>query len=121
MVSCVAFVEVQLSVDESPLSMEDGSAESVTVGCAGAGADAGAGGGVVATGFFLQPPVKMVATRPATNKERYNGRETTVIPILLRPTFKIFPSSTHRGQYRNTGGLVPGDISYHDILYMAHI
>jgi hypothetical protein len=32
MVSCVAFVEVQLSVDESPLSMEDGSAESVTVG-----------------------------------------------------------------------------------------
>ena len=32
MVSCVAFVEVQLSVEESPLLMEPGSAESETVG-----------------------------------------------------------------------------------------
>jgi hypothetical protein len=32
MVSCVALVEVQLSVEESPLLMEVGSAESVTVG-----------------------------------------------------------------------------------------
>ena len=29
------------------------------------------------------------------------------------------PCSTHRGEYRNTGGLVPGDISYHDIFYMV--
>jgi len=35
----------------------------------------------------LQPPVKMVATRPATNKARYSGRETTVIRILLRVTW----------------------------------
>src|SRR5258706_2952598 len=32
--------------------------------------------------------------------------------------FKFFPSSTHRGEYRNTGGLVPGGISYHDIFYI---
>jgi len=31
-VSCVALVEVQLRVEESPLLMEVGSAESVTVG-----------------------------------------------------------------------------------------
>ena len=32
MESCVPFVEVQLSVEDSPLLMEDGLAESVTVG-----------------------------------------------------------------------------------------
>jgi hypothetical protein len=32
MESCVAFVEVQLRVDDSPLLMEDGLAESVTLG-----------------------------------------------------------------------------------------
>jgi hypothetical protein len=88
-------VEVQLNVDDPPLLTELGSAESVTVGCAGAGAGVG-GGGVVATGFFLQPPVKMVATKPATNRARYNGRETTVIRILLRPTYLEYPCSTHR-------------------------
>src|ERR1700687_2838617 len=87
MVSCVAFVEFQLNVEESPRLMAVGSAESVTVGCAGTGARAGAGGGVVATVFFLQPTVKMVATKPATSKARYNGRETTVIRILLRRTW----------------------------------
>src|ERR1700724_3088608 len=87
MVSCVAFVELQLSVEESPLLMELGSADSVTVGC-GLGCSTGAGGGgVVATGFFLQPPAKMVTTTPATNKARYNGRETTAIRILLRRTW----------------------------------
>src|SRR5229473_1720798 len=33
MVSCVAFVELQLNVEDSPLVMEVGPAESVTVGC----------------------------------------------------------------------------------------
>src|ERR1700676_3964006 len=86
MVSCVALVEVQLSVEELPLLMEVGSAESVTVGC-GLGCSTGAGCGVVATGFFLHPTVKTVASKPATNKARYNGRETSLIRILLRRTW----------------------------------
>jgi hypothetical protein len=87
MVSCVAFVDDQLNVEESPLLIEVGSADSVTV-VWGLGCSTGAGGGgVVATGFFLQPPANTVATIAATNKARYNGRETTAIRILLRRTW----------------------------------
>src|SRR5215475_13264137 len=69
-VSCVAFVDDQLKVVASPLFREVGFACSVTVGRAGAGA--GAGGAVVATGFLLQPatnsPAAHAVMRATRNK-----------------------------------------------------
>jgi hypothetical protein len=67
MESCVALVEDQLKVVESPLLMEVGLACSVTVGRAGAGAGGGGGGGA-ATGFLAQPMVNTTAAK-AVNKQ----------------------------------------------------
>jgi hypothetical protein len=66
MLSCVASVEFQLRVEDSPLLMEAGLACNVTVGDDGAGFSAGGGGGG-ATVFFLQPKVKTAAAT-ATSK-----------------------------------------------------
>jgi hypothetical protein len=69
MESCVASVEFQLKVAESPLLMVDGLACNVTVGRAGAGAGAGCGGGV-ATGFLAQPKVITAAAQAASKPAR---------------------------------------------------
>jgi len=68
MESCVASVEFQLKVEVPPLSMEAGLACSVTVGVAGAGAGAWAGG--AALGGFLQPKVKTATASIAINPGR---------------------------------------------------
>jgi hypothetical protein len=67
MESCVALVEDQLKVVESPLAREVGLACSVTVGRAAGGGGA-AGGGVDVTGFLAQPIVKKAAAK-AVNKQ----------------------------------------------------
>src|SRR5205809_1597059 len=69
MESCVASVEFQLKVDDSPLLTEAGLACSVTVGRAGAGAGAGGGGG--ATVFFPQPRKEQ---QQRTRRENWRGR-----------------------------------------------
>jgi hypothetical protein len=69
MLSCVASVEFQLSVDDSPFLMELGLARSVTVGRVGAGAGAGGGGGGVGFGG-LQPNVKTAAARAVSKPAR---------------------------------------------------
>jgi hypothetical protein len=66
MASCVASVEFQLKVADSPLLMEAGLACKVTVGRAGAGGGAAVEGGW-AFGGFLQPKVKAAAAS-ITNK-----------------------------------------------------
>ena len=59
----MAFVDVQLSVDDWPFSMVLGSALNVTVGRAGGGGGAGGGG---ATIFFLwhAPANKITPSKP---------------------------------------------------------
>jgi hypothetical protein len=64
METLVALVESQVNVEDCPLSMEVGAAESVTVGAGfGAGATGGGGAGGGAGAFFLQP-----LERKTTNK-----------------------------------------------------
>src|SRR5881392_759005 len=67
MESCVASVEFQLKVDDSPALTEDGLACKVTVGRAGAGAGGGGVGGG-ATVFLPQPTVRAAAAsaKPST-------------------------------------------------------
>ncbi len=68
MLSCVALVEDQLRVVESPLLMVSGLACSVTVGRAAAGGGGGGGGG--ALGFLAQPSAKMAAAMAVKKKVR---------------------------------------------------
>src|SRR5437867_6567563 len=82
MVSCVASVEFQLRVEESPLLMEVGLACSVTVGRAGAGAGA-AGWGGGAFGGCLQPKAKTTTANAAIKPVRYSEREAKFMQILL--------------------------------------
>jgi hypothetical protein len=82
MESCVASVEFQLNVADSPLLTEVGLAWSVTVGVAGAGAGSGfAGGGV--TFFGPQPNVKRATASAASKPARQSERETKFMRILL--------------------------------------
>jgi hypothetical protein len=69
MVSCVASVEFQLKVADSPLLMELGLACKVTVGRAAAGGGGGGGGGG-ATFFLAQPKVKTAAARVTSKPVR---------------------------------------------------
>jgi hypothetical protein len=69
MLSCVALVEDQLRVVESPLLMVSGLACSVKVGRAGAGGGGGGGGGGAA-GFFAQPNAKIAAVMAVKKKVR---------------------------------------------------
>src|SRR5258708_26594290 len=76
-VNCVALVEDQCRVEESPLLMEVGSAVSVTGGVEGAAVD---GGGVpLMTGFLLQPPVRTAPANTTIRQTRYNRQATSVI------------------------------------------
>jgi hypothetical protein len=68
MVNCVALVDDQLRVEDSPLLMEVGSAFSTTVG-----RDAGSGVvscGLLAIGFLLQPAVNAKAANAAKRQMR---------------------------------------------------
>src|SRR6267142_6076809 len=67
--SCVASVEFQLRVADSPLLMELGLACSVTVGRAAAGGGGGGGGGG-ATFFLAQPKAKTAAARVTSKPVR---------------------------------------------------
>jgi hypothetical protein len=69
MLTEVAFEEVQLSVEESPLPIDAGFAFKVTVGAA-AGGGGGAGAGGAAFGGFLQPRGITAAARAMTNRKR---------------------------------------------------
>src|SRR5271168_3230370 len=89
MESCVASVEDQLRVADSPGLMELGLDESVTVGRDGAGAGAGAGGGA-ATGFLAQPKVKTAAANAVTRVARLSVRDTAVMRILLEVWNPVF-------------------------------
>jgi hypothetical protein len=82
MVSCVASVEVQLKVVESPVLMEVGLACSETVGRA-AGGGGGGGGGGAAAGFLAQPTTKATASMAVSMAPRYRELETRIIRILL--------------------------------------
>jgi hypothetical protein len=82
MVSCVASVEVQLRVVESPLLMEVGLACSDTLGFA-AGGGGGGGVGGAAGGFLLQPAAKARASMAVRMAPRYRELETRFIRILL--------------------------------------
>src|SRR5580658_5036658 len=101
MVSCVASVEVQLRVVESPLLMEVGLACSETVGRAAAGGGGGGGGGA-AGGFFLQPATKARASMAVRMAPRNRELETRIIRILL--SVRI-PCSSHQSHHRITSGL----------------
>jgi hypothetical protein len=82
MVSCVASVDVQVKVVESPLLMEVGLAWMETVGRLGVGAGgAGVGGG--AGGVCLQPAAKEIASMAVRMAPRYRELETRFIRILL--------------------------------------
>src|SRR5580698_3514145 len=81
----VASVEVHVRVVEPPLSIVAGDAESVTVGCAAAGAGAACVGGVLAT-CFLQPPTK--AKNVATPKKSVNFR---IVPACIYFLLLRFP------------------------------
>jgi hypothetical protein len=84
MVSCVASVEVQLSVDESPFSTALGLASRVTVGWAAAGAGGAVGGAVTCLGFLLHPNAKTEAASSTNRLARCSDRETSIIQILLK-------------------------------------
>jgi hypothetical protein len=82
MVSCVASVEFQLKVADSPLLMEVGLACSVTVGVAGAGA-AGLVSGGLGWGLGLHPTVKTAAASITNKPARKGEREARFMRILL--------------------------------------
>jgi hypothetical protein len=82
MVSCVASVDVQVRVVESPLLMEVGLAWMETVGRA-AGGGGGGGVGGAAAGFLLQPATKATARTADRMAPRYRELETRFIRILL--------------------------------------
>src|SRR5215471_9640137 len=119
MLTEVAFVEVQLSVEESPLAMEEGFALSVTVGAAGGG-----GGGAVtgggAFGGFLQPKAKMAATAAVSSTARRNEREAKVMRCppqtvkIIRRAHKSHPTGK---RHRITGGL--GATIHRNTIYCA--
>jgi len=82
MLSAVASVEFQLSVDDSPLLMEAGLACNVTVGRAATGGGAAAAGGW-AFGGFLQPKVNTAAASITNKPARESEREANLMRILL--------------------------------------
>src|SRR5271163_450753 len=104
MVSCVASVEVQLRVVESPVLMEVGLACSETVGRAAAGGGGGGGGGAFGTGF-LQPATKASARMALSMAPRYRELETRIIRILLNVRI---PFWSHQRQHPITSGLGKG-------------
>src|SRR5271155_6185835 len=108
MVSCVASVEVQLRVVESPLLMEVGLACSETVGfTAGGGAGAGAGGGA-AGGFLAHPAAKARASMEVRMAPRYKELETRIIRILLSVRIPSIPCTSHQRHHPITRGLGKG-------------
>src|SRR5271168_1107969 len=102
MVSCVASVEVQLRVVESPVLMEVGLACSETVGRAAAGGGGGGGGGAFGTGF-LQPATKASARMALSMAPRYRELETRIIRILLNVRI---PFWSHQRQHPITMAFV---------------
>src|SRR5439155_13873005 len=80
-VNCVAFVEDQLNVVESPLLSDVGFACSVTVGRAGGGVCATGGG--TTGGFLVHPAAKSAATQAVTSAILNKGPETFFILVLL--------------------------------------
>jgi hypothetical protein len=91
MSASVASVEVHERVVESPLLIVEGDAESVTVGCAAAGAGAACVGGALAT-CFLQPP--MNAKTEATPNKSVNFRIVPACICFLLPRFPGFLAET---------------------------
>src|SRR5579872_2516003 len=89
-VSCVASVEVQLSVAASPFSTAVGLACSDTVGWAAAGGGGALGGAETCFGFLLQPNVKTEAASTAIRPARYSDRGTSIIQILLSNVIPVF-------------------------------
>jgi hypothetical protein len=116
-VSVVASVEVQLSVEESPLLMEVGLACSETDGFA-AGGGGGGGGGGAAAGFFAQPATKARARTAVRMAPRYKELETRIIRILLsvKNSLLVPPSAN----ILSLAGWVKANTSHHDMLYIAH-
>src|SRR5580704_12966995 len=100
MVSCVASVEVQLKVVESPVLMEVGLACSETVGRAAGGGGGGGAGGGVATFFGPQPTAR--ASMAVRMAPRYRELETRFIRILLNVRI---PFSSHQSGHGITSGL----------------
>src|ERR1700675_4194849 len=82
MVSCVASVDVQVRVVESPLLIDVGLACSETVGRVAGGGGGGGGGGVLIC-FFPTPATKTTASMAVRMAPRYNELETRIIRILL--------------------------------------
>src|SRR5215472_8674388 len=110
--SCVASVEFQVRVEDSPLLTVVGLACNVTVGRAGAGAAAGGGGGGVT--FLLQPTTSTAEPNNASSPARWDKREAKVIQILLKRLES--PCSPQQSHYPNISRLGPGNVSQHDIL-----
>src|SRR5580765_5579023 len=117
MVRVVASVEVQLSVEQSPLLMEVGLACSETLGFA-AGGGGGAAGGGDAAGFFAQPATKATAKIAVRMAPRYKELETRIIRILLsvKNSLLVPPSAI----ILSLAGWVKANTSYHDILHIVH-
>src|SRR5271156_862354 len=87
----VASVEVHERGVESPLLIVEGDAESVTVGCAAAGAGAACVGGTLAT-CFLQPPMNTKTV--ATPNKSVNFRIVPACINFLLPRFPGFLTET---------------------------
>src|SRR5580765_5571379 len=117
MVRVVASVEVQLSVEQSPLLMEVGLACSETLGFA-AGGGGGAAGGGDAAGFFAQPATKATAKIAVRMAPRYKELETRIIRILLsvKNSLLVPPSAI----ILSLAGWVKANTSHHDMLYIVH-
>jgi hypothetical protein len=112
-VNCVAFVEDQLSVVESPLLSDVGFACNVTVGRAGGGGCVGVG--FCSTFFGPQPTANIATAQTVTNPIRSKGPETFFMLFLLDwhspfiSCTSIIPLALQR---QNT--------SCHDILLFSH-
>src|SRR5207245_11555548 len=91
MVSCVASVEFQLRVADSPLLMEVGLACRVTVGRAAAGAGAGGCGGGGATFFGPHPKRKTTHASAVSKPARQSQPEARCMRFLLNIHNKPIP------------------------------
>src|SRR5262249_12086555 len=104
MVSWVASVEVQFKVEGSPCSTVAGEAESVTVGCDGAGGGASCVGVGATAGFLLQPNVKTAAATAKNRPARTIDRDSSIILLLLQNGFPVLDP---RSRHRSTAGQIP--------------
>src|SRR5580704_17613454 len=116
MASCVASVEVQLSVVESPVLMEVGLACSETVGRETGGGGGGGGGGPAA-GFLAQPAANVIASMAVRMATRQKELETLFIRILHSVRIPCF---SHQSFHPITSVLGEVNTPYHDIFNIAH-